>query len=194
MQMRVVPIGGVLAGLVVAGLGAGCASTGAVPSPFPQPGPAAGAARPPESHAGLPGNATGEAITTTALALRGTRYREGGDDPSGFDCSGLVEYVFAQHGLEVPRTVAAQFRAGQPVPDDRVEPGDLVFFTTVAPGASHVGIALGGGQFVHAPSEGGEVRVERLSAAYWASRYIGARRITPRSAAPSASGGGPPSR
>jgi len=112
-----------------------------------------------------------------ALQLRGTPYRNGGADPSGFDCSGLVQYVFAQHGVIVPRKVAEQYRAGQDVQPSQLQAGDLVFFTTVAPGASHVGIALGGDEFVHAPSSTGEVRVERMSAAYWSTRFVGARRV-----------------
>jgi cell wall-associated NlpC family hydrolase len=116
-------------------------------------------------------------VTTTALALRGAPYRNGGSDPTGFDCSGFVRYVFSQHGVTVPRTVSDQFRAGKQVDEQLLEPGDLVFFTTVAPGASHVGIAIGGDEFVHAPSSTGEVRVERMSAPYWATRFVGARRV-----------------
>ena len=116
-------------------------------------------------------------VTGTALDLRGTPYRNGGSDPSGFDCSGFVRYVFAQHGVTVPRNVSEQYRAGHTVQAAQIEPGDLVFFTTVSPGASHVGIALGGDTFVHAPSSTGEVRVERLSAPYWSTRFVGARRV-----------------
>jgi cell wall-associated NlpC family hydrolase len=112
-----------------------------------------------------------------ALQLRGTPYRNGGADPAGFDCSGFVQYVFAQHGVIVPRKVMEQYRAGTEVPPSQLQAGDLVFFTTVAPGASHVGIALGGDEFVHAPSSTGEVRVERMSAAYWSTRFVGARRV-----------------
>jgi cell wall-associated NlpC family hydrolase len=88
-----------------------------------------------------------------------------------------VRYVFSQHGVTMPRTVPELYRAGRQISETQVEPGDLVFFTTVAPGASHVGIAIGGDQFVHAPSSTGEVRVERMSAPYWATRFVGARRI-----------------
>jgi cell wall-associated NlpC family hydrolase len=88
-----------------------------------------------------------------------------------------VQYVFAQHGVKVPRRVSDQFRTGKTVPEAQLEPGDLVFFSTVAPGASHVGIALGGDEFVHAPSSVGDVRVEHLSASYWATRFVGARRV-----------------
>jgi cell wall-associated NlpC family hydrolase len=115
-------------------------------------------------------------VAGTALALRGVPYRNGGADPSGFDCSGFVWYVFGQHGVNVPRTVTQQFAAGED-PGRQLEAGDLVFFSTVAPGATHVGILIGGDEFVHAPSSTGQVRVERLSAGYWSSRYVGARRI-----------------
>ena len=86
-------------------------------------------------------------------------------DPAGFDCSGFVRYVYEQHGVAMPRQVRDQFRIGKNIDRDRLEPGDLVFFSTVAPGASHVGIVIGGDQFIHAPSERGVVRVESLSAA-----------------------------
>lgn len=101
----------------------------------------------------------------------------GGDDPNGFDCSGFVQYVYQQHGVPMPREVRQQFRVGKTIDRGRLEPGDLVFFSTVAPGASHVGIMIGGDQFVHAPSERGVVRVENLSLQYWASRFVGAKRV-----------------
>src|SRR3954463_6228340 len=159
-----------------------CATTGATPKPFPTPRPPtpAGASSAPHtkpSDAAGSGAAIAYSITGTALGLRGTPYRNGGADPSGFDCSGVVQYVFAQHGGIVPRKGSEPYRAGHDVSMPQLEAGDLVFFTTVAPGASHVGIALGGDTFVHAPSSTGEVRVERLSAPYWSTRYVGARRV-----------------
>ena len=157
---------------------AGCASTGAVPQPFPRPGGAAGApASAPASAARQATVSDGYAIAGTALGLRGAPYRNGGSDPSGFDCSGLVWYVFGQHGIRVARTVGEQFREGTDVPANTIEPGDLLFFATQGSGVSHVAMAIGGDEFVHAPSSRGEVRVERLSAPYWSSRYVGARRI-----------------
>ena len=116
-------------------------------------------------------------MVVTALEFQGTPYKNGGSDPSGFDCSGLVAYVFASYGVTVPRTSAEQFAAGLPVEAASLEPGDLVFFTTVAPGPSHVGIFVTGRDFVHAPSSSGVVRVESLAAPYWASRFVGARRL-----------------
>jgi cell wall-associated NlpC family hydrolase len=117
------------------------------------------------------------ALTGTALTLRGTPYRNGGADPQGFDCSGFTQYVFAQHGIALPREVKDQWDLGKPVKVEEIAPGDLMFFTTVAPGASHVAIALGGDEFVHAPSSAGVVRVERVSSAYWAQRFLAARRV-----------------
>ena len=124
------------------------------------------------------GSADGYALSGTALSLRGAPYRNGGIDPSGFDCSGFVRYVYEQHGVAMPRQVRDQFRVGKSVDRDRLEPGDLVFFSTVAPGASHVGIVIGGDQFIHAPSERGVVRVESLNQQYWSSRFIGAKRVS----------------
>jgi cell wall-associated NlpC family hydrolase len=158
-----------------------CASTGAVPRPFPAP------RSPPPPGSPAPGGSAASrgasgfdayALVGTALALRGSSYRGGGADPSGFDCSGFTQFVFAQHGVSLPRAVKEQYRLGTPVRDRDLAPGDLVFFTTTEPGASHVAIAIGGDEFVHAPSSSGVVRVERLGALYWSRRYLGARRVT----------------
>lgn len=126
----------------------------------------------PPAQAGRPSR-----LVVTALALRGVPYRNGGGDPAGFDCSGFTKYVFARHGVALPRETRDQFRAGQPVRRTEVTSGDLVFFSTTAPGASHVAIALDEDQFVHAPSATGVVRVERLSLTYWDRRFVGARRV-----------------
>ena len=122
-----------------------------------------------------------DGVTRTALSLRGTRYRLGGESPKdGFDCSGFVHYVFEQNQLEVPRTVADQFQFGQKIEVEDVQKGDLLFFSTIGPGATHVGIALGAdsiGEFVHAPGAGGAVRVERFDAPYWRNKLVGVRRV-----------------
>jgi cell wall-associated NlpC family hydrolase len=123
-----------------------------------------------------------EGIISTALHLVGTRYLNGGADPDGFDCSGFVQYVFARQGVNVPRTVEEQARSGTRVDDLR--PGDLVFFHTSGRGATHVGIAIDGTRFVHAPSSRGEVRVEPLAFPYWADRFIEARRMAVAPPAP----------
>jgi len=171
--------------VIVAAAGAGCASTGATPRPFPTPHappPAVTAPlplppAPPGGATALRNPAAGYGVAGTALSLRGAPYRNGGSDPAGFDCSGFVKYVFGQNGISVPRTVSEQFQAGRQVGGPQLEAGDLVFFSTSGRGASHVGIAIGGDEFVHAPSGYGEVRVERMSAPYWSTRFIGARRV-----------------
>ncbi len=125
-----------------------------------------------------------EGVVSTALHLIGTRYRNGGADPEGFDCSGFVQYVFAQQGVSVPRTVEEQARSGARVDEMQMRAGDLVFFHTNGRGATHVGIAIDGTRFVHAPSSRGEVRVEPLARAYWADRFVEARRMLVSPTAP----------
>jgi len=159
---------------LIAAVATACASSGAVPQPFPTPSGRSRASAPGAPDSSRPG---GYGVSGTALSLVGAPYREGGADPHGFDCSGFVQYVFAQHGVSLPHSVAEQSRQGRRVALRDVAPGDLVFFSTVAPGASHVGIALGGDEFVHAPSRRGEVRVERISSPYWAARLVGIRRL-----------------
>jgi peptidoglycan DL-endopeptidase CwlO len=159
--------------LLLTAFAAGCATSGAVPKPFP--GAPAGETPLPEPPAARIETA---AIVETALSFRGVPYRNGGSDPAGFDCSGLVQYVFAQHGVALPRETREQFQVGTDVRLAGIEPGDLIFFRTTASGPSHVGVAIGGDEFVHAPSTRGVVRVERFSAPYWASRIVGVRRMT----------------
>ena len=164
--------------IAVLATAAGCATSGAVPRPFPTPGrgvpvplpaPEPGPA-PPDS---LP---AGASIADTAFGLQGVPYRLGGADPSGFDCSGLVQYVLARHGIAAPRVVKDQVQLGRPVRDE-LQPGDLVFFAVNSRRASHVGIIVDGDRFVHAPATGQSVRVDSLSAPYWRRRYAAARRI-----------------
>src|SRR5262245_3631013 len=188
--------------VALAALATACASTGAVPRPFPVPGSSGSPGRPappvppnppgqpappespspPGSPAASPARASrpvfdGYALVGTALALRGTPYRNGGSDPNGFDCSGFTQYVFAQYGVALPRDVREQYRLGKSVKPEDLTAGDLMFFTTGDPGASHVAIAVGGDEFIHAPSSSGVVRVERLSSPYWSPRFLGARRV-----------------
>ena len=85
--------------------------------------------------------------------------------------------MFGQYGVSLPRAVREQFRLGKSVKPDELAPGDLVFFATTEPDASHVAIAIGGDEFVHAPSSTGVVRVEHLSASYWSRRLVGVRRV-----------------
>ncbi|MBC5824632.1 MAG: C40 family peptidase [Candidatus Eremiobacteraeota bacterium] len=115
-------------------------------------------------------------ITKTALRYIGVPYAWGGTSLAGVDCSGFVQTVFYQHGIFLPRTADAQFSVGTRVASSSLRSGDLVFFETYTAGASHVGIYLGQGRFVHASSSSG-VRVDRLSEGYYASRFIGGRRL-----------------
>ena len=180
--------------VVVAALLTGaCASTGGTPHPFPMPSTGRSAPppapAPPESAPSAPPSVSAPTdsprrplasdydLVGTALDLRGIRYKNRGTDRTGFDCRGFTQYVYAQYGLSLPRDVRDQFTAGKPVDRASLEPGDLIFFTTTEPGASHVGIAIGGDEFVHAPSSSGVVRVERFSSSYWAPRFVGGRRV-----------------
>ena len=115
-------------------------------------------------------------IISTAMEYMGVPYVFGGTSPYGFDCSGYVQYVFAHSGISLPRTADVQYEVGTPVSTTDLVPGDLVFFTTYTYGASHVGIYVGEGNFIHASSSQG-VTISSLSHAYYSSRYIGARRI-----------------
>ncbi|MDR3370858.1 C40 family peptidase [Rhodoferax sp.] len=112
-----------------------------------------------------------EDVTLYALGLVGTPYRYGGNTPeSGFDCSGLIDHVYqARVGVKAPRTVAKLQNWGEPVPDDVLRSGDLVLFAQRGT-ATHAGIYVGDGRFVHAPSTGGTVRLDDLNSRYWASQ------------------------
>ncbi len=117
-------------------------------------------------------------ILETARTLEGRPYVFGGADPSaGFDCSGLVWYVFFQHHVQLPRTTIEQARIGLPIEVESIEAGDLVFFATTSSEPSHVGIALDSRTLIHAPSTGTVVRIERFDTPYWQSRLTGARRV-----------------
>jgi cell wall-associated NlpC family hydrolase len=158
-----------LACLALAALLAGCGRQAVRPDP---PG-----ASLPSHQPGDPGAAN--AVTLRALSLVGTPYRFGGNTPeSGFDCSGLVNYVYRDMlDLSLPRTsreLAAQ--QGPRLPPERLASGDLVFFGRGGQ-VSHVGIYVGEGRFVHAPSTGGTVRLDRLDGPYWKDHYTGARRL-----------------
>lgn len=115
-------------------------------------------------------------IIKTAEKYLKTPYRFGGDSPKGFDCSGFVKFIYDKNGKKLPRTADVQYMQGKKVERSKLEPGDLVFFTTYAAGASHVGIYYGSGKFIHASSSRG-VMISRLDETYWKPRYFGAKRI-----------------
>ncbi|GAB6195160.1 C40 family peptidase [Lysobacter xanthus] len=118
------------------------------------------------------------AVLMRAISLVGTPYRYGGNTPEGgFDCSGLVGYVFRDMlDRPLPRSSSELARTGEPVGPMRMAGGDLVVFGDGSI-VSHVGIYVGEGRFVHAPSTGGTVRLDRADGPYWAVRFAGARRI-----------------
>lgn len=110
-----------------------------------------------------------------AYSLIGKPYVWGASGPKAFDCSGLVMYVFGKCGVSLPHYTGSQFSMGSSVSQSNLRPGDAVFFNTYG-SVSHVGIYIGNGQFIHAPSTGYTVTISSLSDGYYSSRYAGARR------------------
>ena len=116
-------------------------------------------------------------VVREALHLLDTPYRFGEETPErGFDCSGLVHYVYGRHGIPLPRTAKEMARFLQPLEEDLKRPGDLVFFNTTGKPFSHVGIYLGEDRFVHASSAQGKVIVSDMLMPYWSDHYEGVRR------------------
>ena len=118
--------------------------------------------------------ALGSRVARYARRLLGVPYRYGGDSPgSGFDCSGLVRYVFGHFGLDLPHSSYADFGLGRSVGRGSLRPGDLVFFN----GVGHVGLYVGAGRFIHAPHSGTTVRIASLNEPWYRASYVGARRV-----------------
>ncbi|EGW40459.1 C40 family peptidase [Desulfosporosinus sp. OT] len=122
------------------------------------------------------GSSESSTIVEHALSLLGTPYVFGGTTKKGFDCSGFTQYIYRASGISLPRTSYNQFTSGVGVSKNELQLGDLVFFSTYAKGASHVGIYIGGGRFVHADNPRLGVTITDLSNSYYAARYLGARR------------------
>ena len=115
-------------------------------------------------------------LIATAMQYMGVPYVYGGSSPSGFDCSGFVQYVYRQSGIELPRTADIQFEVGTPVSREELLPGDLVFFAGDYVNVSHVGIYLQDGEFIHASTTYG-IAIDTLDREYRRDHYMGARRI-----------------
>lgn len=122
----------------------------------------------------IPG--AGSGIVDIAYKYMGVPYVWGGSTPDGFDCSGFVQFVYREAGFDIPRTADVQFEVGDEIGCGCEAPGDMVFFETYTQGASHVGIYIGEGEFIHASSRG-DVRISSLDEDYFKARYLGARRI-----------------
>lgn len=118
----------------------------------------------------------GHQVVEISQSLLGTPYLYGGETPAGFDCSGLIRYVYRQIGISVPRSSRQLYRHAKKVRLDRIKPGDLLFFRIDGKKISHVAIYLGNKQFIHAPSSGKSVSKASLDSRYWSTRIYGAGR------------------
>ena len=119
-------------------------------------------------------------IVNYAAKFIGTPYKFGGTTPTAFDCSGYLNYVYREFGITLPRTTSDIYKVGKSVTKSNLVPGDLVFFETYKPGASHAGIYVGNNQFIHTSTSKG-VRYDSLSSSYWGPKYLGAKRVAPAS-------------
>jgi murein DD-endopeptidase len=161
-----------LAIFLIAFVAGGCASTLRVP-------PQAGG---PRDNVAVPAPAavepsSGEKIVSIAAGFIGTPYRYGGENPKGFDCSGLVFYSYERMGVKVPRTAADQRRAAERISRSSLEPGDLVFFRSSKGRVDHVGIYAGDGKFIHAPNTGKVVSYAYLDDPYYRTHFVSAGRF-----------------
>lgn len=125
----------------------------------------------------LPNGQTAQILASARNLLGQPVVWGGASTARGFDCSGLVQYVYRQAGIHLPRTADLQFLVGRTVSPLALQPGDLVYFTTYEPGASHVGIYIGGDKFIHTSFSQGIVAIGDMNDAYFVKRYYGAKRV-----------------
>ena len=112
-----------------------------------------------------------------AKEMLGKPYKYAGDTPEGFDCSGLVKYSYGRAGIAMPRDTQSQRRMSMLVSEHAMREGDLLFFDQEGKKTSHVGMYLGKGRFIHAPSSGGKVRTDSINAEFWKKHFVEARRV-----------------
>lgn len=129
-----------------------------------------------QSYGNIPAPSNAGGVVAYASKFMGSPYVWGASGPRAFDCSGFTMYVYSAFGVSLGHYTGSQFSCGSAVPKSALAPGDLVFFNTYS-SVSHVGIYIGGGQFIHASSGSGRVTVSNLSESYYSSRYAGARRV-----------------
>jgi peptidoglycan DL-endopeptidase CwlO len=154
---------------------AAAAAAAAASQPTPTPSPSPSPVEPPTGAPVPPASSVGAQAVQIAMGELGVPYVWGGASPSGFDCSGLTMWVYAQLGIQLDHYTGSQWASGVPVPFDQLAPGDLVFFE---PDIGHVGIYIGDGEFIHAPHTGTVVQISSLSDSWYAAEYQGARRVT----------------
>jgi hypothetical protein len=137
-------------------------------------------AKAPAVKVSAPGEEAVGDLLLQAMSLIGVAYRWGGSNPqAGLDCSGFIQYIFKKSlNLTLPRTAAEMAHSGRAIDKAELAPGDLVFFNTLGPRNSHVGMYIGNGKFIHSPRTGKSVEVSNLSQSYWVAHYNGARRMT----------------
>ncbi len=122
-----------------------------------------------------PMSPTGQAVVQQAMKFLGTPYVWGGETPQGFDCSGFLQYLYAQRGISIPRVTYDQVKTGQPISAKNLQPGDGVFFAKDGD-VHHVGVYIGNGQFIHAPRTGDVVKISSLNEPYYQAQFVGGRR------------------
>lgn len=167
--------------LLLAAVLAGCSQ--APPRHVSTPTPPVRSAPPAGGWFALPGPDDAQEIVLYALGLLDTGYRFGGKNPeAGLDCSGMVSYIVEQvSGRKLPYNAAGIADRTRPIAAQALRPGDLVFFNTLGRAYSHMGIYMGDGKFIHAPSSKGRIRVDRMDSRYFSERFEGARTLLPES-------------